>query len=175
MLWLLGKGNEIAVIITFSWECRWARSRCREYFKGLFVISRLYFGLKIIIQINKWDKNMCGRLDGPCVWRAGREACCGRADVERTSGDDEVKWQGCKRSSVVTGRPVSPRSWGASWALTRLTCEAWMRFLHACLDFGLRPTVIFIKCSEHERALVPKTRMTRGWGETEISLQRQRS
>lgn len=103
---------------------------------------------------------MCRRLDGPCVWGAGSEACCGRADGEHTSSDDEVKWQGCKRGSVVTGRPVSPRSWAASWALTRLTCEACMHFLHACLDFGSRPTVIFVKCSEHERALLPKTRMT---------------
>lgn len=58
LLWCCG--NEIAVIIIFSWECRWAWSRCREYFKGLFVISRLYFVLKIIIQMNKWDKTCAG-------------------------------------------------------------------------------------------------------------------
>lgn len=81
-------------------------------------------------------------LDGPCVWWVGSEALCSRTDVENTSGDDEVKWQRCKRSSVATDQP------GAEEHPELQHCS---RVKPECIYLTRVLTLIHDKCSGHAR------------------------
>lgn len=89
-------------------------------------------------------------LDGPRVWQAGRlcrEERRSRMDVETTSGDDEVKWQRCKRAARP---PVGQHHPGAEGHPER---QHRTRVMPECIYFMPALTFIYIPQRSPSRRL----------------------